>query len=253
VPQRALSDTKESAKLGNVAQATSTQPRTLSIDIGGSGCKALVLDAEGQPITERVRIKTPDTPTPAVVLEVLGRLAEKSGEFERVSCGFPGVVIDGVILTAVNLHPDWVGVNLAQELENLTGKPARVANDADIQGMAVVEGKGVEMVLTLGTGMGSALFTDGRLVPNLELGHHPFRKNKTYEDCLGEAAMKEKGLKWWRKRLLEAIDLLAAIFNYRVLYIGGGNAKKIEMELPKNVKIVPNVAGLLGGIYLWKH
>jgi len=225
----------------------------LSIDIGGSGVKALVLDEKGEQITERVRIKTPQVPTPPAVIEIIGRLAGKSGEFDRVSGGFPGVVIDGVILTAVNLHPDWVGVNLAEELEKLTGKPARVANDADIQGSAVIEGKGLEMVLTLGTGMGAALFINGRLVPNLELGHHPFRRNQTYEDCLGEAMLKSKGAARWNKRLGEAIDLLQRIFNFNTLYLGGGNTKKIEFELPENVKIVPNIAGLLGGIALWRE
>jgi len=227
--------------------------KTLTIDIGGSGVKALVLDEKGEQITERVRIKTPEIPTPPVVIEIIGKLAEKSGEFDRVSCGFPGVVIDGEILTAVNLHPDWVGVNLAEELEKLTGKPARVANDADIQGSAVIGGKGLEMVLTLGTGMGAALFINGRLVPNLELGHHPFRKNQTYEDCLGEATLKSKGTAKWNRRLAEAIDLLQQIFNFNTLYLGGGNTKKIEIELPENVKVVPNIAGLLGGIALWRE
>ncbi len=226
--------------------------RTLSIDIGGSGCKAFVLDTAGEPVTERIRIKTPDNPVPKVVIDILKDLADRSGEFDRVSCGFPGVVMDGEIRTAVNLHPDWVGVNLAKELERITGKSARVANDADIQGLAVIEGKGVEMVLTLGTGMGASLFSNGHLVPNLELGHHPFRKDKTYEECLGEAAMKEKGLPKWNKRLQEAIALLDRIFNYRKLYLGGGNAKKIDFELPANVEVVPNLAGLLGGIHLWR-
>ncbi len=234
-----------------MTEEKSIKPRTLSIDIGGSGCKALVLDREGNAITERVRIKTPKVPTPSAVLKVLKELAEKSGDFERISSGFPGVVIDGVILTAVNLHPDWVGVNLAEELEKITGKPARIANDADIQGLAVIEGHGVEMVLTLGTGMGSALFVDGRLVPNLELGHHPFKK-KTYEDYIGEATMKRNGLKKWNRHLRDAIEVLDAIFNFQTLYLGGGNAKRIDFELPPKVKIVPNVAGLLGGIALWR-
>lgn len=235
-----MSDTKEA------------ETRTLSIDIGGSGCKAFVLDPKGEPLTERVRIKTPDRPTPPVVLEVLRQLAEQSGEFDRISCGFPGVVVDGEIRTAVNLHPDWVGVNLAHELEELTGKPARVANDADIQGLAVIEGKGLEMVLTLGTGMGAALFINGHLVPNLELGHHPFKDGKTYEEIVGEASMDRIGKKKWREELLEAIGLLDRIFNYRMLYLGGGNSKKIKVDLPANVRVVPNLAGLLGGIALWR-
>jgi polyphosphate glucokinase len=235
-----------------VSEVNEADLRTLSIDIGGSGCKAFVLNQQGEAVTERIRIKTPEVPTPPAVLKVLRQLAEQSGEFDRISCGFPGVVVEGEIRTAVNLHPDWVGVNLANELQSATGKPARVANDADIQGLAVIEGKGLEMVLTLGTGMGAALFINGRLVPNLELGHHPFRKNSTYEDCLGEATMKSRGLGKWNKRLAEAIDLLDRIFNYQTLYLGGGNAKKIDFELPANVKTVPNLAGLLGGIYLWR-
>ncbi|MCP5115966.1 MAG: ROK family protein, partial [bacterium] len=102
-------------------------------------------------------------------------------------------------------------------------------------------------------GMGAALFINGHLVPNLELGHHPFRKGDTYEDLLGEAALKAEGRKKWNRRLAEAIDLLDRIFNYQVLYLGGGNAKKIEIELPANVKQVPNLAGLLGGIGLWRQ
>jgi polyphosphate glucokinase len=235
-----------------VSDDNSAIPRTLSIDIGGSGCKAFVLDPKGEQITERLRIKTPEVPTPSLVLEILAELAEKSGDFERISCGFPGVVVEGEIRTAVNLHPDWIGVNLAAELQKIIGKPARVANDADIQGLAAIEGKGLEMVITLGTGIGAAMFINGRLVPNLELGHHPFRRNKTYEECLGEVAMKEKGFRRWNKRLAEAIDLLARIFNYQTLYLGGGNTKRIDFVLPNEVKVVPNIAGLLGGIALWR-
>ncbi|MCP5114441.1 MAG: ROK family protein, partial [bacterium] len=151
-----------------MSEPHATVPRTLAIDIGGSGCKALVLDPRGNQITERKRIKTPEVPTPTAVMGVLEELAGASGDFERISSGFPGVVVDGEIRTAVNLHPDWVGFNLAAALEKSTGCPARVANDADIQGLGVIAGVGLEMVLTLGTGVGAALFTNGHLVPNLE-------------------------------------------------------------------------------------
>ena len=128
---------------------------------------------------------------------------------------------------------------------------ARVANDADVQGLGVVEGRGVELVLTLGTGLGSALFINGHLVPNLELGHHPFRKKKTYEECLGAVALDKYGKKKWHKRLAQAIETLDHLFSYRMLYLGGGNAKKIEVDLPANVQTVRNIMGLLGGIKLW--
>jgi polyphosphate glucokinase len=226
--------------------------KTLSIDIGGSGIKTFVLDEQGEPVTDRLREPTPDKPTPQAVLGVLNELIEQKGEFDRISVGFPGVVRGGEIRSAVNLDPAWVGFNLAEALTSATGKPTRVANDADVQGLAVIEGKGVELVLTLGTGLGSALFTEGHLVPNLEMGHHPFRKGRTYEEYLGAASLEDKGKKKWNGYLQEAIANLERLFNYRMLYLGGGNAKRIEFDLPPNAKIVPNVAGLLGGIALWR-
>jgi polyphosphate glucokinase len=176
----------------------------------------------------------------------------KHGGFDRISVGFPGVVTGGVVFTAVNLDKTWVGFDLAKALQERTGRPVRVANDADVQGLGVVEGRGVELVLTLGTGMGSALFVNGRLVPNLELAHHPIRKDKTYEDLVGDAALKKIGIERWSRRVRKAIDALEETFNYRLLYLGGGNAEKLDTELPKNVKIVSNLAGLLGGIALWR-
>ncbi len=232
---------------------TAADSRTLAIDIGGSGLKIMILDPEGQPLTDRIRKPTPEEPLPGAVIDILHGMAKDVGEFDRISVGFPGVVVEGEVRSAVNLHEDWVGVNIAQELEERTGKPTRAANDADIQGLGVIEGQGVELVLTLGTGMGSGLFVGGHLVPNLELGHHPFRKSKTYEDVLGAAALKKHGEDKWNKRLNDAIRVLDHIFNYRMLYLGGGNAKKIDFQLPGNVQRVPNVAGLLGGIALWQQ
>src|SRR5678815_2091079 len=132
-------------------------PRTLSIDIGGTGLKALVLDPAGEPLTERVRVETPRPATPRRVLQALWALIEPLGAFERVSVGFPGVVVDGVTRTAPNLHPDWAGFPLARTLQDRFRRPTRVLNDAGLQGYGVVEGRGVEMLLTLGTGMGLSL------------------------------------------------------------------------------------------------
>lgn len=226
-------------------------PLTLSIDIGGSGVKMMILDPAGEPTTERLRNKTPDQPTPELVLKEIVSMAKKIGTFDRVSVGFPGVVFDGVTQTAVNLHDAWAGFDLRSVLTDRLGKEVRVANDADVQGLGVVEGIGVELVLTLGTGIGSALFIDGRLVPNLELGHHPFERNKTYEERMGDLELRRKGKDTWNERLERAIKVLSRVFNYRMLYLGGGNARKINFDLPKNVRVVPNVAGILGGIRLW--
>ncbi|MBW4522099.1 MAG: ROK family protein [Scytolyngbya sp. HA4215-MV1] len=227
------------------------QLHTLAIDIGGSGIKVLVLDEQGQPMNDRNRVETPNPATPEAVITIILQLAE-GNVFDRVSVGFPGVVRAGMTETAVNLHPDWIGFPLANVLAKHWDRPVRVVNDADMQGMGAVSGKGVEMVVTLGTGVGSALFLDGRLVPNLELGHHPFRKGETYEEQLGRLALEAIGKKRWNVRLEKAISNLDHLFNPDWLYLGGGNTKKIELDLPKNVKIVPNVAGLLGGIALWR-
>ncbi|HEY9636825.1 MAG TPA: ROK family protein [Coleofasciculaceae cyanobacterium] len=226
--------------------------RTLTVDIGGSGVKVMVLDEAGNALTERRRVETPQPPKPDAVIDAIAQLAAGQGEFHRVSVGFPGVVRGGVTYTAVNLDPDWVGFDLATELSKRLDKPVRVANDADIQGLAAISGKGVELVITLGTGFGSALFVDGKLVPNLEMGHHPFRKGETYEEQLGRAALDKGGEKKWNSRLEKAIASLEHLFNYEYLYIGGGEAKKITIALSPNVKIVPNINGLLGGIALWR-
>jgi polyphosphate glucokinase len=200
-----------------------------------------------------VRVGTPHPATPEAVLASLQEIVRQMPPFDRVASGFPGVVVEGVTLTAPNLDPAWANFNLKGALEEMTGKPARVANDAGVQGLAVIEGKGTELVLTLGTGMGFALYIDGHYVPNIEMAHHPFRKKKTYEDLVGNAALQKIGKKRWNRRVGKVIEQLSRIFNYRILYIGGGNSKDIRFELPANVKIVENVAGLLGGVKLWQQ
>lgn len=231
--------------------ATMPRMRTLCIDIGGTGIKAITLDEAGAAITERTRIETPRPATPAAVLAVIADLARAQGEFDRISAGFPGALKDGVIHTAPNLDPSWAGVSLSRELETLLGKPARTANDAAIQGLGVIEGRGFEVVLTLGTGLGCAVYIDGR-AGGLELAHHPFRKGKTYEELLGNAARKKAGNERWNRRVRRAIAQVDALFNYRKLYIGGGNVKHLDQDgLPHNVQITENIAGLLGGIRLW--
>ena len=108
------------------------------------------------------------------------------------------------------------------------------------------------MVLTLGTGMGSSVFSNGHLVPNLELGHHPFIGGHTYEELVGKAALTADGYRKWSLHVAMAIEQILHTWNPHVLYLGGGNAKKLKIDLPENVRIVPNVAGILGGIRLWE-
>ncbi len=231
--------------------AAASGTRTLAIDIGGTGLKALILAQDGAALTDRARVETPKPATPRAVLQALWSLIEPLGEFDRISVGFPGVVIDGVIKTAPNLHDDWQGFDLGRALAEGSRRPVRVLNDAGVQGYGVIEGKGVEMVLTFGTGLGCALYHDGVYVPNLELAHHPFKKGKTYEEYVGAKARKKVGNKKWNKRVSEVVHQVLPIWNPRQLYLGGGNAKHLEIELPEHVKVTPNVAGLLGGIALW--
>lgn len=225
--------------------------KTLAIDIGGTGVKAIVLDAGGAMLTERVRIETPRPATPDAIIGAIATLVRPLGAYDRVSVGFPGVVVDGVVKTAPNLHETWAEFALAGVLVDILAQPVRVLNDAGVQGYAVIRGKGVEMLLTLGTGMGCAMYLDGRYIPNLELAHHPFRKGMTYEEYVGAKALDRVGKKKWNKRVQQVIEQVLPIWNPVRLYLGGGNAKHIKFEVPENVEIVSNVAGLLGGIKLW--
>ena len=235
----------------HISAAEATKPRTLAVDVGGTGVKTIVLDAEGAAITERTRLPTPKAATPKQLIDVIEKLAKKQGEFERVSVGFPGVIKEGVVYTAANLGSGWKGFDLRGAVQAELERPVRVANDADIQGLGAIAGRGIELVITLGTGFGSVIFTDGKPI-HLELGHHPFHRGKTYEDELGERALKKKGRKKWLKVLAEALDDLARTFNYDALYIGGGNSRLVDFALPEHVKIISNLEGLLGGIKLWE-
>jgi polyphosphate glucokinase len=229
------------------------KPVTLAFDIGGTGVKSMLLDYKGRPTSDRERITTPQPATPDAVITVMDGMAHKLLGYDRVSVGFPGVVKRGATLTAHNLHPSWVGFELEKVLSRKWRRPVRVMNDAAVQGFGAIHGRGVEVVITLGTGFGSSLYTNGRLTPGLELAHHPWRKGKTYEDDLGKQGLAKHGRKRWNRLVHAAIDQLDALFNYDHLYIGGGNAVKIDFGLPDHVTRVPNEDGLLGGVMLWKE
>ncbi|HWG21987.1 MAG TPA: ROK family protein [Terracidiphilus sp.] len=244
---------KASVALTPAAKALSGKtlgPITLAIDIGGSGLKAMLLNPMGKPVSERQRLPTPAIPTARSVLIRLEKLRALLPHFDRVSIGFPGVVKRGTIWTAFNLHPSWVGFGMQHELEKRWKRPVRVANDAAIQGYGAIKGDGIEMILTLGTGLGSSIYSSGRLVA-LELGHHPWKKY-TYEDYIGRRGLDKYGKKRWNKYLQEAIEQTSNTFNWDHLYLGGGNTKKIDFALAERVTIVPNETGLLGGVALWR-
>ncbi|MFO1025210.1 MAG: ROK family protein [Acetobacteraceae bacterium] len=227
-------------------------PMTLAIDVGGTRLKAGLLDPSGQMVAGPNRTDTPAEASPQTVVDALVGIVAPLGAFERISIGFPGVVRHGHVLTAPNLGTKmWRQFPLAHALSERLGKPARLLNDATVQGLGVISGSGVECVITLGTGMGFALFDDGRPAPQMEMAHHPLHKDKTYEDLVGVVALRAVGKKRWNKRVQRAIDTLNALIGYDMLYIGGGNAKHLTLDLAPNVKVVSNQAGITGGVRLW--
>jgi len=230
------------------------KPGILAIDIGGTGLKTVVIDHRGEMETTRVRVPTPHPCPPEVLLDKLVGMTASLPPFDRISVGFPGVVRNGIISTAPNLGTaDWAGFRLAEAISRqFDNKPVKLINDADMQGFSLVAGVGIELAITLGTGMGTALFRDGELMPHMELAHHPMHKSKTYDEYVGDAAYKKIGKKRWNKRVGRALALLEALFSPDRLFIGGGNARNLEIELPENVTIGSNDAGLEGGAAVWR-
>lgn len=225
---------------------------TLSVDVGGSNVKAMRLDARGKPLSERIKRPTPRPATPKAVGATIVAIAREAGGYDRVSIGFPGVIRAGRVLTAMNLDGRWHGFDLQGAMAAALRKPVRVLNDADMQGLGAIRGRGVELTVTFGTGVGSGLFVDGKLVPNLELGHHAFRKSQTYEQQLGQKALDRIGKRHWKKRAKLAIEQILRVFWPDRLCLGGGNARLIDWKLPPGVEVIPNEYGILGGIALWE-
>jgi polyphosphate glucokinase len=227
-------------------------PSTLAIDIGGTRLKAGILAATGRMTAGPVRVDTPRPATPAAVVEALVRLVTSLGAFDRISVGFPGVVREGVVLTAPNLGTEaWHGYPLAATLARQLGARVHLANDATVQGLGVIALRGLECVVTLGTGIGFALFEAGRPAPHLELSQHPVHNRLTYDKYIGNAALHAVGRRRWNRRVRKAIGHILTLTNCDTLYIGGGNAKHLQLDLPANVRIVSNEAGITGGIRLW--
>jgi polyphosphate glucokinase len=245
-------------------------PFTLAFDIGGSGLKANVLAADGTFVADRVRTPTTYPLSPDLLVEKLTGLAQKLPEADRISAGFPGMVRRGVVLSAPHfvqqsgpgtgtedpsLVKAWAHFDLETALHEALGKPCRVANDADVQGAAVVKGLGDEIVITLGTGFGTAFFMDGRLMPHMEFAHVKFQKDQTFNERLGEPVRKKIGNKKWNRRVRAMIAYFDTLTMFDHLYIGGGNAPRINRRhlgpVLERITVVDNTAGILGGIKLW--
>ena len=224
---------------------------TLTIDIGGSKIKAATFDKKGQMLQDYTKLLTPQPATPENVIDTIKKLVT-GFKFDRISAGFPGYVRDGIVHTAPNLGTEyWAKTNLAEKLTTALGKPAQVVNDADMLGLGSISGKGLEMMVTLGTGFGTALYLDGKLLPHLEVSHHPIKDEKNYDQYIREAEYKRIGDKKWNKRMKFVFSVIKTVFNYDRLYIGGGLAKKLDFPLEENMILVSNQQGIDGWVKLW--
>ncbi|MBE7178172.1 MAG: ROK family protein [Mucilaginibacter polytrichastri] len=233
-------------------QTVKKDSRTLSIDIGGSHIKSTILSPTGEMLISYEKTPTPMPSTPENMLDAIQKLVSTFPEFDQVSVGFPGFVKNGTVMTAPNLGNEaWQKFHLQRAISTALGKPAQVVNDADMQGLGVVAGKGLEMVVTLGTGFGTALLFNGELLPHFEIAHHPVKDGKDYDEYIGDAALEAKGEKDWNRRMKKVLKIIKTVFNYDHLYIGGGNARKLDFKLPKNITLVSNRDGIKGGARLW--
>lgn len=231
------------------------------LDIGGSGIKGTLVETEsGELLGDRIRVPTPEAATPDEVAAAAVEVVSRSGWEGPVGCGFPGVVKEGVIHTAANVADEFIGFDLQTRLQKELGTPVRIVNDADAAGLAEVRwgaGRGVEgtvLMLTIGTGIGTALFIEGKLVPNTELGHVEIHGREA-ELWAADRIRKVEDLSWkkWARRIEEYFQKMEALLWPDLIVVGGGVSKKSERFLPRietRTKIVPaemlNNAGIAG-------
>lgn len=242
-------------------------PLTLSVDCGGTGLKCLVLDRYGVPLGERVRVATPYPCPPEVFVDALDRIATATGiDFDRVSVGMPGLVRRGVVawtphyvteagpFTPVrsDLALEWEHLDVRELLERTFARPTLVVNDAELAGLSVITGRGYEVMLTLGTGLGFAHYSEGAVLPKIEVSAAPFRKGRSFDEMLGSHARRARGTKAWTRDVQRALRRLFAIYYWDRAYLGGGGAKHLRRPVHEYVTVVDNRAGILGGVRLWE-
>jgi polyphosphate glucokinase len=250
------------------ARALAT-PTTLVIDCGGTAIKACVLDDEGTMRAAPVRVRTPYPLPPARFVATLRRVAEMLPPATRLTVGMPGMVRHGVVVRTPHyvtrsgprsrvdpvLVEEWSGFDALAAVVTEFGTPALVMNDAEVHAHGAVTGSGLELVLTLGTGLGSAMFDGGRLAPHLELSHATVRRGTTYDAWVGEHIRRQLGDAFWSRRVRTMVEELRPVFLWDRLYLGGGNSRRVRPEhlerMGDDVVVVPNAAALLGGVRAW--
>ncbi len=240
----------------------------LGIDVGGSGIKGAVVNVEtGTLITEKHRIPTPQGAKPTDVANVIAQLVEHFNWKGKVGCGFPAIISHGVALSSGNIDKSWRGINVEDIFHQHTGLQFHVGNDADAAGLAEVTfgaGKGVEglvLMITIGTGLGSGLFYNGSLVPNLELGTIPYKKYKCIEHWAADSARKRDELSYpeWGKRFNKFLKIVNALTSPDVIILGGGASKKMDRykdQITIKTPVIPaqfqNNAGIVGAALIAK-
>ena len=241
----------------------------LGIDIGGSGIKGAIVDtATGELKSERIRLVTPQPATPEAVAQTLKELVDQIGYKGPIGCGFPARVINGEVLTAANIDKSWINVKVEDLFSKVTGQKVFVANDADVAGLAeltfgaVKDYKGPVLFLTIGTGIGSALFINGQMYPNTEFGHIKFQGEIAEHYCSDAVREREElGYKEWGERLNKFLEYIAFLTQPDFIVLGGGVSKKFEKyesKLTLSTKVVPattlNLAGIIGAaMYAKSH
>lgn len=242
---------------------------TLAIDCGGTGIKGSVLDDDGRMIAKRIRVKTPYPLPPNRFVGVLEELARRLPAADRVTVGMPGMIRHGSVVATphyitrrgphspvqADLERAWRGFDARYALESTLGLPTLVLNDAEVAGAGAVSGYGFEVVFTLGTGLGNAVFDNGVLLPHLEISRSPVRRGRIYDEYIGDKARKAIGQTAWSLRVRDAVLGLQPMLQWDHLFLGGGNAVKI---LPKHLRalgprvtVVPNDIGIVGGVKAW--
>jgi polyphosphate glucokinase len=242
---------------------------TLALDCGGGGIKGSVLDEAGTMRARPMRVPTPYPLPPALFVKTLVDLAGRLPTADRITVGMPGMIRHGVVVATphyvtrsgprTKVDPDlvveWSGFDVQTVLADAFGLPVLVLNDAEVHGAGVVAGTGLELVLTFGTGLGSALFDGGVLAPHLELSHAPVRWGLSYDTYIGEHERRRLGDTFWSRRVRSVVDGLRPVFLWDRLYLGGGNARRIRPDhlarLGDDVVVVPNTAGIVGGVRAW--